>query len=192
MGFLICKIEEIVAKIERNRAVSILFAMLFAIGVTIGLIISRKNCSCWWCQGRIVCIKTVLFKGFFAVFFRFLLNLLLNFAILCLLSLNCVTNYLKLVAGLAIGVFVGAYIKLAVGLYGMGGLICSLLLFLVLGLICLLATFISFNDTCRQVDAFTFAEVFGCNLPAIQILLVGFVYALIATFVIVRLFVVAV
>lgn len=190
MGFCICKIEEIVSKLKRCWPANLVAALLFVAGLVVGLIVSSKSCTCWWCQGRLACIKIVMFKGFFAVFFRFLTNFSLLFLLLCLLSATAFTNYLKLAICFVVGLFVATYAKLLVGWYAFCGLLCALLIFVVLGVLCWIGVILSFDAFGLQGKSYNLSDVVRANFIALTIFVAAIVYVMVVTFLVVRLFVV--
>ncbi|MBR2974236.1 MAG: hypothetical protein IKC47_00635 [Clostridia bacterium] len=190
MSFLICKAEDLVRKFSRNWIVVAIAIGLLVLGLIVGTIVASKDCTCWWCKGRLACLKIVLTKGFFAVFFRFLLNLLLLFAVLCLLSFSKAANYVKFLILFVVGLFVGSCFKIALLNFGFAGLLAALLVFGVVALLVLVAVVLSYLNTfCYK--AFSVSDVLKINLSTVIVLAVGLVYVVVATFLIVRMLVVA-
>ncbi len=189
MSFLFSGVNEIICKIRRRFGVFVVVVGLLICGIVVGLAISKKDCTCWWCQGRITCIKFVQFKGFFTVFFRFFLNLLILFVLLCLTSLNCVTNYLKTLFAFFIGLFVGSYFALLVGMYSFAGVLCGVFVFALLGVGCCIAVVVSFINAENRCSP-SLKDVVRLNLQSLYLILATFVCVLVALFLVVRPFVV--
>ena len=191
MGFLFSKIEDILCKLRRNWGAVIVAVALMALGLVVGMVSVAKDCTCWWCQARTACIKIVLFKGFFAVFFRFLLNLSLLAVLIIALSWSSVTNYFKMLLCFVVGLFVGSYLRLFFILYSISGLLSGVLLFLLLGLLCLVAIVLSFIDGCQYTKVFSLADLIKVNVAPMYILAVSLGLVVAINFLVVRLLVIS-
>ena len=190
MSFLLSCWEYLFDKFRRNRTIALVVGVLFAVGLLVGMIVAKKNCACWWCQGRYQCIKIVVSKGFFAIFGRFLLNLVVLVALLGVLSVSRATNFAKLGSCLIVGIFVGSYVELLLASYSFWGVLCSVLLYLCLGLICCIAVMVSFCNFRDCCGVYTFVDIVRLNLPSICLLLIGLFVTTLAGFVLARFFVV--